>query len=203
MPDIRTLLAKTVPRRRDAPPTLDITFLMPEIRSLWQKHLRTNVETGACLADNGVGVSLVNHTFGTQTGVSPRCSSEEHAAHLGFIHVHPSADYMIGFSDVDYRSTVLSGDRLSLVYNGEQVFALLRTDEAATAHARLSELERLWANASSEASLVSHLYGQVRSIEPVFSPTQLLCWINDASSALLGFVWYGGVGDGLLIRQGK
>ena len=78
---------------------------------------------------------LVGGVAGTKLQVSPACTLEQHLnRHFGFVHVHLPLDLgfaqdirYIGFSASDYRGSVQDQDRLALVTNGDEVFALVRT----------------------------------------------------------------------------
>ena len=98
------------------------------------------VEWGACVVRSATPDRLVldHEVPGKADAVSPGCPPGTHVPYLGFAHVHLPMDFAhgaitvtiayAGFSDRDYQGSLTDQERMSLVTNGDDVFAIVRTD---------------------------------------------------------------------------
>lgn len=116
------------------PAALEVWRLEAGFDELRRRAAAHGVEWGSCIIWEDGGLALADPVAGWPTGVSPACPPPVHVAYVGFAHVHlpdpvTGKPYM-GFSDRDFRATLADGDKLSLVTNGGEVFALVRTEDA-------------------------------------------------------------------------
>ena len=121
------------------PSILDLGVLTDGLDDLCARSLGVSigehVEWGACIVMDAGGLSLVHHVAGSSDAVTALDAPEDHAAYVGFAHVHlpdlVDGKPYLGFSERDFRATLADGDSLSLVCNGPDVFALVRTADCA------------------------------------------------------------------------
>jgi len=135
---VRLLSTKDCPSPRELPEGLPIWDLDTPYGRLRDIALVQGIEWGACLERFGERLGLVHEVKGTVSSVTPSCLPLSHAPYLGFAHVHVPLKFKmasfklriayIGFSDRDYRASLEDGERMSLVTNGDEVFAIVRTN---------------------------------------------------------------------------
>lgn len=121
------------------PQTLNVWDLKEDLGDLRRHSLdvpaTAQVEWGGCIVLQAERLRLMHQVSGWTEGVSPKCRPEdqEHEYYVGFAHIHlPDAvtgQPYPGFSEKDFRGTLADGDQLSLVCNGPEVFALVRTKD--------------------------------------------------------------------------
>lgn len=119
------------------PHTLNVWALEKDFGALRRRSLdvpaEEQVEWGGCIVLQAERLCVVHPVSGWKEGVNPKCELDdpEHDHYVGFAHTHlsdvVSGRPYLGFSERDFRATLADGDRLSLVCNGPEVFALVRT----------------------------------------------------------------------------
>lgn len=168
------------------PAFLHVWHLKNDYSNLWLYSYRDQAEWGACLDLGTEGLSLVDEVRGDQHCVAPLCAPLAKDPHyIGFAHVHlPDPCWggrYIGFSASDYRATLADGDRLALVHNGEETFALVRTTATMPPH-RIQEEEYCeWVEMFNTALRAAPL-----------SINQKLWEVNCELCRRLGFAFYRG-----------
>lgn len=87
---------------------------------------------GVLVLDKDDNLKLVNPRQGTAGYVPIEYEAEDEF--VGSFHTHPYASGItgVGFSGADIADTINSGERLSILQSGEDVFMLLRTDTTPT-----------------------------------------------------------------------
>ncbi len=114
----------------DVPLRLDLSDLHDALDDLWRCSERDDVEWGACIVRSGGRLSLDHAVSGVIDAVDPSCRPADHEAYLGYVHTHrpfpETGRPYLGFSELDYMAALCDGDALSLVLNGEAVYALQR-----------------------------------------------------------------------------
>jgi len=130
------------------PPSVDLSMLRADIHELCSKSLRVapgnphllrppdddQAEWGGCIVMADGSLHVVDHVKGTATAVASKCDPKKHnpRPYVGFAHTHLPDDTGIpysGFSERDFAATLCDGDKLALVCNGRDVFALVRTPD--------------------------------------------------------------------------
>jgi hypothetical protein len=96
------------------------------------RHLsfHEQVEWGGCIVLEESRLRILHPVCGRKDGVEPACAPEEHAGYVGFAHIHLPDEGGVpyfGFSERDFRATLVDGDNLALVSDGAEVYALVRT----------------------------------------------------------------------------
>lgn len=113
------------------PASLNIWDLRDGFEQLRQSMVSQQVEWGSCIHCVEDRLALGHPTGGCADSVAPLCEPEHHNRYVGFAHVHlpdsTSGLPFFGFSELDYRAALADGAIVSLVCNGPQVFAMVRT----------------------------------------------------------------------------
>ncbi len=93
-------------------------------------------EWGSCIVQRNWRLVLQHPTPGEKEPtlvITPTCKVEDHQHYVGFAHVHLPDPVThipyLGFSALDYAAAITDGDLLSLVINGPEVFALVRSSD--------------------------------------------------------------------------
>ena len=169
------------------PPRLPIWHLRPALEDLKCGAFRDGVEYGACLAMDGGDLTLVHQVRGTAIEVAPLCSLRQapHQNYIGFVHVHlpvPGVGPYVGFSERDFRAAAADGANLSLVTNGDEMFALARATDCTAPAQVISGAEfQDW-----EDKYMAALAGMPASID------RALWRVNRDLCRRLGFAFYRG-----------
>jgi hypothetical protein len=172
---------------RVLPHRLAIWHLAAGLGDLKAEAFRDGIECGACLAMEDGHLVLVHWVRGEVDQVSPCCSRTQppHQDYIGFVHVHlplPGIGTYAGFSDRDFRGATADGANLSLVTNGDEVFALARAADCTAAAQVIPEEEcRGWRDKYAAA-----LAGLPDSID------RQLLRVNRELCGRLGFAFYRG-----------
>ena len=121
------------------PYAIDVWDLKEGLAELRHRSLQVpqarQVEWGGCIVLREDRLHLVHLVRGwkrgDELGVDPKCKPEDHDSYVGFAHIHlPDSETglpYLGFSALDFCSTLADGDNLALVCNGLEVYALART----------------------------------------------------------------------------
>lgn len=191
------LLSAQLPVRLDLS-DLEVSFGRLRANSL---EAGKEVEWGGCIVFDGKRAWLEHLTSGDAEGVAP-CCPPGHAGCVGFAHSHlPDLSGFpgpyFGFSASDYRAGFECGDRLALVTNGPEVFALVRTADRTPPPRRIPNEEfSRW-----EAMYVSAVRKAVCDVENAVAagrPSEdaldrRLLEVNRKLCGLLGFALYRGL----------
>ena len=107
------------------------------MRRLWNASIR-HIESGMVLEhaatlvyDTEGKVKLAHPLAGTPDGVVPNYDVAEGEILIGTFHTHPYENGLTGmaFSGEDIASAINEAEWISLVQSGDDVFALIRTDQ--------------------------------------------------------------------------
>jgi hypothetical protein len=141
---LQSLLRAELPAHR-LPRLLHIWDLREPYGELRSSTEREGVEYGACTVVEPLRLDLTHQVRGTETSITPDCRSEGHDWYAGFAHTHlpdwETGQPYMGFSDQDYRATLADGEILSLVCNGPEVFALVRSSDCTSPRRRIGRQE--------------------------------------------------------------
>lgn len=189
---------------RQLPLTLDLSVLSGGLDHLCERSLGIAavrpVEWGACIVLDAGGLRLVHQVSGWPEGVVPLDGPDDHDGYVGFAHVHlpdvVEEKPYLGFSERDFRATVADGDHLSLVCNGPEVFALVRTaDCSAPRHRPDDEVVEGWAQLYDEAVSQARRDATAQSVTGRTAGDALdraLWRVNRELCSRLGFAFYRG-----------
>lgn len=189
-------------RAGQLPVQLDVWDLTSSFGEVRQLAFLQKVEWGGCLVWEESRLLLKHPAKGWEYGVSPACyCDKEPDTYAGFAHVHlpdsATGRPYIGFSDLDFRATLESGDKLCLVTNGAEVFALVRTaDCTVPPHHVGTDVLAEWSNLYGEA--LDEAYREMTS-DPAAGPVRsdalnrALWRVNRELCRRLGFAFYRGL----------
>lgn len=231
---------------RDLPDKLDLTPLRHQFLALCEDcyqvakfpvdparlpNPRLLVEHGSCMVWANNEVMIMPHrTRGTASIINPRhdCHSpKEHCppGYIGFAHTHVHDEDRVphpaGFSDTDFNATVADEDKLALVTNGMEIFALVRLETSPVpGRMNWTEFKQLSLSEKPEnRQKLWEIWGEGRKflacvpIKPVISPdpaarqslhpidwTRMLLALNFEACELLRFAFYRGEFDDFQLK---
>ncbi|MFQ5854429.1 MAG: hypothetical protein ACE5LU_02130 [Anaerolineae bacterium] len=121
----------------ELPNRLDISSMAEDMNRLWQRSIAEIdrgqvIEWGAVLVVDSEGaLQLKNAVAGTSGDVAIAVELSSGETLAGTFHTHPYEDGTTGmpFSGTDIASALASGENLSIVQSGDEVFALIRTEK--------------------------------------------------------------------------
>ncbi len=120
---------------RDLPEELTLPDdLWHQMDDLWQRSIARIAEGqvsewgGVLVLDESDNLRLVNIVQGTSRAIMLQLAVQD--TRVGTFHTHPQPSGITGiaFSGVDLADAINTGELLSIVQSGEEVFATLRTD---------------------------------------------------------------------------
>jgi hypothetical protein len=97
------------------------------IDKLFKATLKKKREYGICIHTDRGEVDFAHRAIGDVASIEPRCGGRSsHRQYAGFIHTHlPIGNILVpGFSDFDFKGAIVDRDHVSLVYNGQEIFAI-------------------------------------------------------------------------------
>jgi len=133
MDDLLRQLAQGQLKSGQLPRTIDVWDLEEGFDDLRRCAFGDQVEWGGCIVIEDNRLQLAHQVSGWDEGVNPNCKLEDHLLYVGFAHIHLpdpiTGKPYLGFSERDFRGTLVDGDNLALVCNGPEVFALVRASD--------------------------------------------------------------------------
>jgi len=123
---------------RNLPEEIDLPHsLWQQMDELWQRSIAYVAEGqvsewgGVLVLDEQDHLRIIGETKGTAGQVTLDPTVSEGETFVGTFHTHPYASGLTGiaFSGADFASTINHGQMLSVVQSGDDVFALMRTDQ--------------------------------------------------------------------------
>ena len=194
--DERMLLGQL--RSVELPGSIEIDSIEKDFGQLKADAFREGREWGGCLVFHEGRLDLVDPAPGWKTEVSPKRDLTGDPNYVGFAHVHLPDDATLqpylGFSERDYRGTVADGDRLALVTNGPEVFALVRSRDMTVprqeiAGSEFSDWEKMYDRAAALSREEMRRSGKGRAS---IAFNRALLDVNLYLCERLGFAFYRG-----------